>query len=215
MKVWDLPTRIFHWLIVLVLCVSWFTAEQGLMEWHYLSGILGLALLAFRVIWGFLGSNTARFSGFVRAPAAVARYVTGAPDEPRPLGHNPLGGYSVVALLLVLGVQIGTGLFAVDVDGLESGPLSFFVSFEQGRVAAEIHEIAFTALQALVAVHVLAILIYRLRGIHLTRAMITGRSPLTDGYADGFKPAAPSWLVLALALAATLAWWIGTGAPGL
>lgn len=215
MKVWDLPTRIFHWSIVLVLCASWFTAEQGLMEWHYRSGILGFSLLAFRIMWGFVGGSTARFSRFVRSPVAVIAYVSGAQGGPRRVGHNPLGGYSVIALLLVLSIQIGTGLFTVDVDGIESGPLSFLVSFEQGRVAAEIHEITFTAVQVLVAVHVLAIVIYRLRGIRLTRAMITGRISESDGQTSELQPAAGSRLLLALALAAALAWWVSEGAPGL
>jgi cytochrome b len=130
-------------------------------------------------------------------------------------GHNPVGGYSVLLLLGVLLVQVGTGLFAVDVDGLESGPLSFLVSFDQGRFAAEIHEIAFTALQVLVAVHILAIVIYRLRGSRLTRAMITGRADESDGFEGALIPAGLVALIAALTLAAAVAWWIGTGAPGL
>lgn len=215
MKVWDLPTRLFHWLIVLVFCVSWYTAEEGMMTWHYRSGILGLALIVFRVFWGLVGGSTARFSNFVRSPSAVVRFVSGAGEKPRTAGHNPLGGYSVILLLLVLFVQIGTGLFAVDVDGLESGPLSFFVSFDQGRFAAEVHEISFTALQALVGLHILAIIFYRLRGNHLTRAMVTGHADKSDGFEGRLVPASTITLLVVLAISAAFAWWINTGAIGL
>lgn len=214
-KVWDLPTRLFHWLIVLVFCVSWYTAEQGMMIWHYRSGILGLALLMFRIIWGFVGGSTARFSNFVRTPAAVIRYLSGSGEKPLTAGHNPLGGYSAILLLVVLCVQVGTGLFAVDVDGLESGPLSFFVSFDQGRLAAEVHEIAFTALQVLIALHVLAIIFYRLRGNHLTKAMITGNGSGSEGFESGLQPAGTVRLIVVVAIAVAFAWWVNSGAIGI
>lgn len=215
MKVWDLPTRLFHWLIVLVFCVSWFTAEQGLMDWHYRSGILGLALIVFRILWGFFGGSTARFGNFVRSPATVIRFLKGGGKKPRKVGHNPLGGYSVVLLLAVLFIQLCTGLFAVDVDGLESGPLSFLVNFDQGRWLAEIHEISFTVLQVLVGVHVLAIIFYRLRGNHLTRAMVTGNADRSDGFEGELVPASTVTLLVVIAITAAFAWWIANGAAGL
>lgn len=214
-KVWDLPTRLFHWLIVLVFCVSWYTAEQGMMMWHYRSGIAGVALLVFRIIWGFVGGSTARFGNFLRSPAAVIRYVSGSGEQSPATGHNPLGGYSVLLMLLILATQIGTGLFAVDIDGLESGPLSHFVSFDQGRFAAELHEIAFTALQAIIGLHILAIIFYRLRGARLTKAMITGRAAQSDGSGDGLVPAGSVRLIVVLAISVAFAWWINSGAEGL
>ena len=215
MKVWDLPTRLFHWLIVLVFCASWYTAEQGMMAWHYRSGILGFALIVFRIIWGLVGGSTARFGSFVRSPAAVVRFIRGKGKKPRRVGHNPLGGYSVILLLSVLFAQVATGLFAVDVDGLESGPLSFLVSFDQGRWLAEIHEISFTVLQVLAGVHIVAIVFYRLRGNHLTRAMITGKAAKSDGFEGELVPASTVTVLVAIAVSSVFAWWIATGAVGL
>ena len=215
LKVWDLPTRLFHWLIVLVFCVSWYTAEQGMMMWHYRSGIAGVALLMFRIIWGFVGGSTARFGNFLRSPAAILRYLSGSGDQPRSAGHNPLGGYSVLLMLTILVVQLGTGLFAVDVDGLESGPLSHLVSFDQGRLAAELHELAFTALQVFIGLHILAIIYYHLRGAHLTKAMITGHTSQSDEFEDELVSAGPVRLIVALAISVACAWWINSGLVGL
>ncbi|MET3825017.1 cytochrome b [Sphingomonas sp. PvP055] len=178
-RVWDVPIRLFHWLLVALLGFSWWSGEQHLMDWHRLSGLTILALLLFRLYWGLVGSPTARFARFVRGPHAVLAYVRGQDATPAP-GHNPLGGWSVVAMLVTLCAMVGAGLFAVDVDGLESGPLADYVSFDQGRLAAEIHGWVFNALLALVAVHVVAIVFYLVRGKNLTAQMITGRSQLPD-----------------------------------
>ena len=209
--VWDVPIRVFHWLVVILIAMAWISAEQGVMDWHRRIGLAVLFLVTFRVLWGFLGSNTARFSGFVRSPSAVLAYVRGKAHGAA--GHNPLGGYSVLALLALMAAQVTTGLFAVDVDGLESGYLAHLVSFEAGRQAAEIHEASFALLQVLIAFHILAILFYRFaRGRNLVRPMITGRdAELAD--AQGALEGAPAWrLVLALVLAGLLAWWISAGA---
>jgi cytochrome b len=212
LKVWDLPTRLFHWLIGLLVGFSWWSAETGEMEWHYRSGLTALILLVFRIVWGFVGGSTARFGQFVRSPAAVIGYVRG-PAAPAKAGHNPLGGYSVIALLLALTIQVGTGLFAVDTDGLESGPLSYLVSFDQGRLAAEVHHLAFSVVQGLVLLHVLAIGWYRLRGRRLIGPMITGRDrqlPAGSGEVTG-GGALRAIVVLAIALG--IGWWVSLGAP--
>ena len=212
MKVCDLPTRLFHWSIVLQVGFSWWSAETGHMDWHYRSGLAALVLLVFRVAWGFVGGSTARFAHFVRSPGAVLAYVQ-APAPPPRAGHNPLGGYSVIALLLLLTVQVGTGLLAVDTDGLESGPLSYLVSFEQGRAAAEVHELAFAALQGLVVLHLFAILWYRLRGRKLIGPMVTGRdAQLAAGSAE-VTGGGPLRALLVLALALGFGWWVSLGAP--
>ncbi|MES1262768.1 MAG: cytochrome b/b6 domain-containing protein, partial [Peristeroidobacter soli] len=137
-RVWDLPTRLTHWLFVIGLGVSWWTAETGRLEWHRWSGYALLALVSFRLYWGFVGSSTARFRNFVRGPRAIAAYLRDGNGTS--IGHNPLGALSVLALLGLLLAQIVLGLFAVDVDGIESGPLSLYVSFETGRACAEWHE---------------------------------------------------------------------------
>lgn len=213
MKVWDLPTRLFHWSIVFLVGFSWWSAEAGRMEWHYRSGVAALVAILFRVIWGFIGGSTARFTCFLRSPAAVIAYLREPKGAPEVAGHNPLGGYSVLALLLTLATQVGTGLFAVDVDGIESGPLSYLVSFEQGRSAAGVHHLSFTALQLLVALHLLAIVYYRIRGRGLTVPMITGRDhqvPRDGGEVMGDDSVRA---VLVLVVALGIGWWISAGAP--
>jgi len=212
LKVWDLPTRLFHWLIVLVVGFSWYSAETGLMDWHYRSGIAALFLLAFRLIWGFAGGSTARFTHFLRSPQSVLRYLR-RPADLSTAGHNPLGGYSVVAMLVALLMQVVSGLLAVDVDGIESGPLSYLISFDQGRVAAAVHEITFTAVQILVLLHILAIGYYRLRGRRLLVPMITGRDAQISAAGDGVRGGGRVRTIIALLAAAALAWWISAGAP--
>jgi cytochrome b len=213
LKVWDLPTRLFHWLIVLLVGFSWWSAETGHMDWHYRSGLTALILLAFRLLWGFIGGSTARFAGFVRPPAEVIAYLRRPVEASVAAGHNPLGGYSVIAMLLVLVVQVSTGVFAVDVDGIESGPLSYLVSFDQGRIAASVHHLSFTALQVLVALHVLAIAYYRIRGRHLIGPMVTGRDAQLAAGSPALVSAGPLRFVVALAIAFAVGWWISAGAP--
>jgi len=211
-KVWDVPTRLFHWGTVFFFVLSWRSAESGAMDWHYLSGLITLALILFRLIWGVIGSSTARFAYFVRSPQATLAYLRNPADAPAKAGHNPLGGYSVSAMLLALSVQVGTGLLAVDIDGLESGPLSYLVSFEQGRAAAEVHEVSFNLLLALIAVHVLAIAYYRIRRSRkLVLPMITGRDPQLAAGSQGMVGAGPVRFMLAAGIAGGLAWWASTG----
>jgi cytochrome b len=212
MKVWDLPIRLFHWLIVALVGFSWWSAESGLMDWHTRSGLAVLILLVFRLIWGFVGSSTARFGNFVRSPAAVIAYLRRPRETVHAPGHNPLGGYSVIAMLLVLATQVGTGLFAVDVDGIESGPLSHLVSFDQGRAAAEVHHISFSVLQGLVVLHVLAIAWYRIKGRRLIMPMLTGRDPQL---VEAAPQAAGGGLraIGGLLVALLVGWWVSAGAP--
>ena len=131
-RVWDLPIRLFHWLLVVLLAFSWWSAEQREMAWHLWSGSILLGLLIFRILWGFIGGSTALFSDFVTSPHNAVAYLR-KPSSTAPIGHNPLGGYSVIAMLTLLTAQISSGLLAVDIDGIESGPLSFLVTFESGR----------------------------------------------------------------------------------
>lgn len=211
--VWDLPTRLFHWLLVVLFGFSWWSAENHEMEWHYRSGTALLILLAFRLIWGVIGGSTARFAHFLPSPGRFAAYFGNDPAHPRQAGHNPLGALSVIALLLLLMVQVGTGLFAVDTDGLESGPLSYLVDFDQGRAAAEIHELSFNTLLALIALHVAAVLFYLVvRRRNLIGPMVTGIDRAV-GADEALVPAARWKFVLALVIAAAFGWWINAGAP--
>lgn len=213
-RVWDVPTRLLHWLLVGLFGFSWWSAETGAMDWHRLSGSVLLGLIAFRLIWGFTGGSTARFRSFLRSPIKVLAYMRSPASDERSPGHNPIGGYSVVIMLLLLLAQVGTGLFAVDVDGIESGQLSHLVSFDQGRVAAEVHELSFTVLQVVLGIHILAVLFYlAVRKRNLIRPMVTGADPQITSARGALRPATPLRFVIALALSAALAWWTAKGFP--
>ena len=134
--------------------------------------VTAYVLLAFRVAWGFTGSRYARFSSFVKGPRTVWHYLR-HPEERSPAGHSPLGGLSVIALLLVVAVQAGTGLFATD-DILTSGPLNQFVSSDTAALLTSIHKWNENVLFGLVGLHLAAIAIYALRGKQLVPPMISG-----------------------------------------
>ncbi len=203
-----MPTRLVHWLIAGLVVFSWWSATHDHLSWHRLSGYLVLGLLIFRVIWGVAGSETARFSHFLRGPRAVLAYArSGAQGG---IGHNPLGGWSIVAMLAMLIVQVGLGLFSVDEDGLEAGPLSKFVDFDTGRAIAHLHHLGFTVLLGLIALHLLAVAAYALRGRHLTVPMITGRATLSPD-APALRFAGPWRVVVAAAVAAGVAWFVARG----
>jgi cytochrome b len=178
--VWDLPTRLFHWLLLICVILSFVTGNIGgnAMEYHLLSGYAILVLLIFRLAWGFVGSRTARFSSFVKGPTTVFSHVgvlLQKKTEPPYLGHNPLGGWSIVAMLLVLFVQIATGLFAND-DILTEGPLYVWVSKETSNMLTWVHLINRFVLVALIAIHIFAVFFYFFfKHENLIVPMITGR----------------------------------------
>jgi cytochrome b len=206
--VWDLPVRATHWLLAVLIPFSWWSATNDHLPWHRLSGYTILGLLVFRLIWGFVGSPTARFGQFLRGPRGVIAYLAGkaAPVA----GHNPLGGWSVIAMLVVLGGQIGLGLFSVDEDSIEAGPLSKFVSFDTSRAIAHLHARLFWVLVGLIALHVAAIAVYALRRKNLVGPMVTGVAPLAADIET--RPLAPAWRVLPVAaLAAAVAWFVAHG----
>jgi len=211
-RLWDGPTRFVHWALVVLIVFAWWAGEAGRMDWHRWAGYAVLGLLAFRLIWGFAGSATARFASFVRGPAATLAYVKTLPRRaPSAVpGHNPLGAWSVLAILAVLIVQTVTGLFAVDVDGIESGPLSDRVSFDLGRRFAHWHHQAFWALEALVALHVAAVVFYLIyKRSNLVGPMVTGEGRFAQDPGFSF---APLWrAVLAAAAAVGVAWWAAKG----
>jgi cytochrome b len=211
-RVWDLPTRLFHWSLVALIGFSWWSAEVREMDWHRLSGITVLALIVFRLLWGFIGGSTARFGQFVRSPGRVLTYLRPGSPARRTAGHNPLGGYSVVLMLALLAVQVITGLFSVDVDGIESGPLSFLVSFDHGRTASAVHHISFTLVQIVVALHVLAVLFYLvMKKLNLVRPMVTGSDRALESREGALVPASPARLVIAAVSAGAIAFAVWKG----
>ena len=176
-RVWDLPVRLVHWLIVVLVAACWWTAEKGHLDWHRWAGYGALGLVLFRIYWGFAGGETARFSHFLRGPRAVLAYGRGLFSRTHAisLGHNPMGGWSVLALVVLLLAESVLGLFAVDIDGIESGPLSWLVSFDLGRLAARWHHLVFDALLVLIVLHVAAVAFYLVaRRENLVGAMVGG-----------------------------------------
>jgi cytochrome b len=182
-RIWDIPIRLFHWAIVILLGTSWITEKQGWMELHFLAGYSLLALLLFRLVWGFVGSQTARFTSFLRNPLAVLRYILRlhrrGPDTE--LGHNAAGGWMVLVMLVLLAVQVGTGLCAND-DGINEGPLFDYVGKEWSDWLSHIHAVNFSLIQIMVSLHVLAVIAYALVKKHdLVRPMVTGVKRLPSG----------------------------------
>jgi cytochrome b len=210
--VWDLPIRLYHWLLAALIPFSWWAVKNHHTDWHIWSGIAILTLLIFRLLWGLFGSSTARFSNFVRGPRAVLAYLR---DETswRSAGHTPLGALSVVAMLLAIAIQVGLGLIATDPDGLYEGPLAQLVSLHMSETARDLHEVNFYVIAGLIALHVAAIVYYRLvRGQKLTGAMITGRAALDP---DVTQMRRAKWWATLLCLAAAFAVsrWVVAGAP--
>jgi cytochrome b len=176
--IWDMPTRIFHWSIVLLVIVSFVTGKRGglAMQYHMWSGYGLLTLLLFRLIWGFIGGRHARFASFIRGPMTVWRYfltLWRPAQSPYP-GHNPLGGWSVIAMLLALSFQAATGLFADD-QILTRGPLSSWVSAETSSLLTLIHYLNQWLIVTLIALHISAVLFHlAVKRDNLITPMITG-----------------------------------------
>jgi len=209
--VWDLPVRLFHWLLAALIAFSWWTVHHHHTDWHIWSGCGILTLLIFRILWGFVGSSTARFASFVRGPRAIAAYWRG---QWVGLGHNPLGALSVLVLLFAIAVQVGLGLIAEDEDGIYMGPLAGLVSTDTSDKARHIHELWFDVILVLIALHLLAIVYYRFRGKKLTLPMITGRA---DVQPEAEPMRRGKWWValICLAIGIGITRWIIAGAPPL
>jgi len=219
MKIWDLPVRLFHWSLLVLVITSWISAEIGNFTVHFYSGYAIFTLVVFRVMWGLIGSDTARFSSFLAGPGAVLAYAKnlGRRKPSNWVGHNPVGGLSVFALLGLLAAQVTAGLFIIDVDFINDGPLSKFVSYDQGRLAAELHEFFFGFLQAVVALHIAAVLFYRFyKGEPLIEAMVTGWRNFPQDTVLNPPTLSPNRRALAVfALAVLIVWLVITQLPKL
>ncbi len=183
-RVWDAPTRLFHWGIVLLVGTSWVTQHYGWMQIHFLAGYATVAALLFRLVWGLIGSDTARFIRFLRSPLAALRHLVAVsrrhPDTE--IGHNAAGGWMVLGMLLLLTVQAATGLCANDEISME-GPLAHVVGEDTSNWLSHIHAVNFKLIEAAILLHLLAILSYTVLGHALVRPMITGWKRLPDGLA--------------------------------
>jgi cytochrome b len=205
-RVWDLPTRVFHWLLAAAVIGLVITGKVGgnAIAWHFRLGYVVMGLLAFRLLWGFVGGRWSRFASFVYAPGTVLRYLRGQarPDEWLEVGHSPLGAGSVFALLALLAVQVGTGLVADD-EIASTGPLNRFVSSDTAASATHWHkDYGQLILIVLVLLHVAAIVFYRVKkGRDLVRPMVTGDKQLPAETPASSDSATVRWLALGLALA--------------
>ena len=206
-RIWDWPTRAFHWLLVLLIPALWWTAENDLAEIHVLLGLGAFALVLFRLLWGLMGSSTARFASFIKGPRGVMSYLSGR--AVKVIGHNPLGGLSVAAMLAVLTTQVGLGLFASDDDGEVFGPLSLWLDEDKVETITELHETLFNVLLVLIALHIAAILYYALvQRKNLVGPMLTGRGDAPEGVEE--MRGAPLWrlaVTLTITLGATVWLW--------
>ena len=217
-RIWDLPTRLFHWTLAATVVGSVITGQIGgnALPWHFRLGYLAFGLLVFRVLWGLVGGRWSRFASFIYAPGTVLRYLRGRarPDEHLDVGHNPLGSFSVFALLALLAVQVGTGLVADD-EIASTGPLNRFVATATGLAATAWHKhFGAKILIVLVLLHVGAIVFYKLKKkVNLVPPMISGDKalpPQVPASADNGRTRALA-AVLALACAALVTWVVRLG----
>jgi cytochrome b len=213
-RVWDLPTRSFHWLLASCVLASIISAWVGgnAMAWHMRLGYVVFTLLGFRILWGLVGGHWSRFANFIYAPATIARYLRGASQahEHHEVGHNPLGAFSVFGLLGLLALQVGTGLFADD-EIATTGPLNKFISGATGLALTNWHKnFGQWLIIALIVLHIGAILYYLVvKKRNLVRPMLSGdkqlAAPAPSAVDNGRSRGVAAVL---LALCAGLVWWI-------
>lgn len=178
-RLWDPLLRGFHWLLATLVIANWLLGKIGPndMSLHFWLGYTILALLIFRLIWGFVGPEPARFTSFLRGPSAVLNYARHLPSREPSFtpGHNPMGGLSVIAMLLVLLYQVGTGLISDPEDFINVGPLAGAVGSDIATEAPGWHAVGADLILILVLLHVGVILFYRIwKNEDLIRPMITG-----------------------------------------
>ena len=206
--VWDIFVRLFHWTLAASILFAWWSVEEGgnWMDWHMRAGYLVLALILFRLIWGFIGTRHARFRDFVRSPGATLGYAKAllSRREPHFTGHNPLGGWMVVVLLLLCLIQAGTGLFTTD-DIFIEGPLNSLVSSQLASTLTSIHRLNFNLLQAAVVLHLAGVFFHQVfKREPLVQAMIHGRKPGSEPLGSEAANSVMPRALIALAVAATL-----------
>ena len=197
-RLWDLPTRLFHWLLVLCIVASFVSGQLGgnLIEWHGRIGLFIVGLIVFRLVWGLIGSTYARFSQFAPTPAKLKAYLRG---EWRGVGHNPLGAFSVFGLLALVGIQVATGLFSND-DITFFGPLYELVSKDVSNRLTGLHKLSSNLLLVLIGLHLAAIAFYtRVKKDNLIQPMLRGWKETDDG--ESAKGGGLLALLFALAIA--------------
>ncbi len=197
---WDLPTRIFHWALVVLIVAAYITGQIGgaVIDWHARIGLTILGLVVFRLAWGLIGSTHARFASFFPTPATVRAYLRG---QWRGVGHNPLGAFSVFGMLALIIVQFCTGLFANDDIAFE-GPLAKLISKELSDRLTGIHIFSINVLIALIVLHLAAITYYvGFKKDNLIKPMLTGWKDVEAGAGESASGGGAIAFVIALAIA--------------
>ncbi len=206
-RIWDAPTRVFHWALVSCFAGLIITGKTGgnAMEWHFRLGYLTASLLLFRLVWGFVGGRWSRFSSLDLSPRAMIDHLNGRKTLESTAGHNPLGALSILAMLLFLFAQVGTGLFTEDIGGEVFGPLSGLVSKASVKLASGYHkEVGATLLLLLATLHLLAVMFYYARKKdNLIWPMFTGDkrlpAPVTPSRDDAWSRATASIILIVCA----------------
>jgi cytochrome b len=214
--VWDLPLRLFHWLFSISILASWYTAEVDEMEIHFWLGYFMIGLILFRLVWGFIGPRHARFSSFLKRPPAIWLYARsiGRGEHPQSIGHNPLGGLMVIAMLILAGAQAATGLFATD-DIIWAGPYNPAVSGETAETLTSFHHFNFNVILGAIVLHLIAIAFYAFAKRHyLVPPMLHGMKLATvvpEHEAIASSQGLKALIVAAVSAAAV--WWLVSAAP--
>ena len=208
MKVWDLPTRLFHWSLVVLVATSYVSIHEGWIQIHLIAGYVMLGMIVFRLIWGVVGSETARFARFLKSPLAALAHLARMyrREEDREVGHNAAAGWMVIAMLLCLAVQVGSGLCAnTDDSFFVNGPLAVYVGSDWSNQLSRLHAYNFDVLLVLIGVHLLAVVAYAvLKRQDLVRPMVTGKKRL-PGATRQPRMASPLRAILVIAVAAVVA----------
>lgn len=169
-KVWDGFIRGFHWLLVIALGVLYISGEEGWLNLHFVTGYILLALMLTRIVWGVIGSETAKLTKLINPPSTVLAAIKGKEDR---VGHNAAGSLMVIAFFVLILLQLITGLFTTD-DILVDGPLVQYVSYDLVELAGSIHHNNIDFLIAAIILHIAAIIIYRLKGKNLIKTLVSG-----------------------------------------
>jgi cytochrome b len=203
-KVWDGFVRSFHWLLVLSITVLYFSAEEGMIELHFIAGFFTLALILTRLIWGVIGSKTAKLSGLIHSPQAV---IASLKTQKTPLGHSASGSYMVLLFFILIGTQLISGLMSSD-GILTDGPLAQYVSSNTVDFANWLHRLNFEILLYAIGFHVLAIVFYKIKGKPLVKAMVTGtKQQQSPQPATLTKAPWLAWVIFLVMLVVLMATW--------
>lgn len=214
-RVWDPLLRITHWSFPLIVPAMWWTAQNDQWALHKRLGLVLLGLLVFRIIWGFIGPDTARFSRFLKRPREVIAYLRGTlPDVGQRIGHSPVGGWSTLVLICAMVLQVSLGLFAGDPFDGTTGPLNALVGVSLADTLTGLHGTLFWVIAGLVALHLAAITVYAVRGKDLLTPMVGGATPPIAGV-SGIGPTPWGRGLIAVLCAAGAALWFAEGAPPL